>query len=104
MRKFALPTIQANQGSPDAQYTLFNRQRVKRFFALSFRQISPDTPEENKKEKRGPKPPQIREHDLVLAFPTGSEGIENEHMLCVVDSLQEEEYQIILKIVLRETK
>ena len=57
--------------------------------------------------KTGPPPPQIRDSDLVVAFPSEFAGdasaIESRHMLCVVDSLQEEENQIILKIVLRES-
>ena len=38
----------------------------------------------------------------MLAIPGETESIENEHMLCVVDSISEEENYIILKIVLRE--
>lgn len=54
--------------------------------------------------QKGQRLPLIRDSDLVVAFPSDSTDIKNEHMLCVVDSIQEEEKQLILKIVLRDQK
>ena len=51
---------------------------------------------------RALKLPQIREHDLLLAFLRDSPDIKNEHALCVVDSLQGEGNQVIIKIVLNQ--
>ena len=90
------------RGFAEAQYSLVNRQRVKKFFALSFKQQGEPAVEEAKFNKKGPRLPAIRDSDLVIAFPNDSVDITNEHMLCVVDSIQEEEHQLILKIVLRD--
>ena len=107
IRKSAQQTIENFQASLDAQYSLYYRQRVKKFFALSYSKLIPPGEEESKiVDKKASKLPQIRDSDLVLAFPSdsvGQGGFESKHMLCVVDSIQAEENQIILKIVLRET-
>lgn len=60
--------------------------------------------EEKGFQNGGRRLPQIRDSDLVVAFPSDSVDIKNEHMLCVVDSIQAEERQVILKIVLRDQK
>lgn len=102
IRKNADTTIKSHRSHQDAQYTLFFRQRVKKFFVLTFRRVG-GVVEESKVDRKGGLP-QIREHDLVLAFPNDSTSLEHEHALCVVDSLQDEGNQVILKIVLRESR
>lgn len=87
IRKNALSTLE-KKAHPEALYSLVYRQRVKKFFAITYKQQHPIAEEQKKEDKElANRPPAIREHDLVLAFPSDSENIEQEHMLCVVDSL-----------------
>ena len=74
---------------------------MKKFFALSLARINP-IDESKPEQMRALKLPQIREHDLLLAFLRDSPDIKNEHALCVVDSLQGEGNQVIIKIVLNQ--
>lgn len=91
IRKSAQQTIENYQANLDAQYSLYYRQRVKKFFALSYCKLIPPGEEESKiVDKKASKLPQIRDSDLVLAFPSdsvGQGGFESKHMLCVVDSI-----------------
>lgn len=90
IRKSCQQTIENYQSNLDAQYCLFYRQRVKKFFALSFRKLMPPSEESKHEKKKNAYPPQIRDSDLVLAFPSDAVqggSVDQKHMLCVVDSI-----------------
>ena len=52
IRKNALQIVNNEEKSADSQYTIFSRQRVKKFLAFAFRKISPPAEEESKQSKK----------------------------------------------------
>jgi len=101
IRKHAINSVEKHKTHGEAQYEHKLTQRVKKFFAISMSRLNP-VEESTTGKPHGSKLPQIRESDLVIALIKDSPNINNEHALCVVDSIQGEGNQIILKVVLRE--
>ena len=57
IRKHALIQVDQFRENPEAQYNLYYRQRVKKFFALSYRKVEVAAGEEQKVNKKAAKLP-----------------------------------------------
>lgn len=77
---------------PQAHFQLAHRQKLKKFFALEFHQSVAET--------SGDRPPKIGAHDLVVCVFAGSKTPHNQHMIGVVDSVNEG--LVIVKIMLKD--